>query len=121
MSTKSIMQIPNEVIPILLIKRHKGSPHNNKLNLINIMPNLLELLNPIPGLNIGIIPGPDSPHTSRLIPRITLRTILKIRIRPTGTINTNIASSSNMRTPMRFAHHRHHSYTTGCSNRFGFQ
>ncbi len=120
MSTKSIMQIPNEVIPILLIKRHKGAAHNNKLNLINIMANLLELLDPIPGLNIGIIPSPDGPHTGRLIPRITLRTILKIGIRPTWTINTNIASSSNMRASVWFTHHRHHSYTTCCTYRFCF-
>lgn len=120
MTTKSIMKIPNKVIPILLIKRHKSTTHNNKLNFINIMSNFFKLLNPIPSLNIWIIPSSNSSHTSRLITSITLCTILKIRIRSTRTINTNISSCSNMWTSMWFTHYSYYRYTTCCTYRFCF-
>ena len=72
------------------------------------MPQTLQLLYPPPRLLVRVIPRPNSPHTSRLIPRITLRAIIKIRIRAPRAIHTDIPRHRDMRAPMRFAHYRHH-------------
>ncbi|PIN10511.1 hypothetical protein CDL12_16899 [Handroanthus impetiginosus] len=61
---------------------------------------------------------PNSSHASRLVSRITLCTVLKIRIRSPRTVYTNITRRGNMRAAMRFRYNSDYSNPGSRSNRF---
>ncbi len=117
MSTESIMKIFNKIITIFLIQRHKCSSHNDKLYLIDIMPDFPKLLDSISCLNIWIIACSYSSHWCGLITCIRLRWILKVRIWASRTINTNISCGGDMRATMRLAHNSNNGNSTRSSNR----
>ena len=71
------------------------------------------------GKNRKSLPGSNCSHASWLISSIRLRTILKIRVRSTGAIYTNIPRSRNMWAPMWLRHNRHNCDSGGGSDRFG--
>lgn len=119
MSTKRIMQISNKEVPIFFIQRHKGSTHYDELNLINVMSNLLQLLDPISGLDIRVVSGSNSSHWGRFIPCIGLSGILKIWVRASRTIDAYITSRGYVRTSVRFTHYSNYSDSTCCTNGFG--
>uniref|UniRef100_A0A7C9AEC1 Uncharacterized protein n=1 Tax=Opuntia streptacantha TaxID=393608 RepID=A0A7C9AEC1_OPUST len=79
----------------------------------------LKLVNPASCLDIRVISGSNSPHTGGFVPSIRLRTILKIRIRPTRTVDTDIPSCSNVRAPVRLRHDSNDGNPRSCSNRLG--
>lgn len=62
MPTQRIMQIPNKVIPVLFVKRHKRTSHQNELYFINIMADFLQLLDAITGLDVGVVTGTNCAH-----------------------------------------------------------
>jgi len=119
--TECIMQVPDKIVPVLLIKRHECPPHHNKLNLINIMPNFFKLLNPVPCLNVGVVSGSDGSHWGRLVSSVGLSGVLKVTIRSTWTVNTDVSSGSNMRASMRLAHYCNYCNTWGGSYGFGLE
>ncbi len=120
MSTKCIVKIPNKIITILFIKRHKCSTHHNELDFINIMTNFFQLLYSISSLNIWIISGSNSTHWSWLISSIWLSWVLKVTIWSTWTIDTNISCCSNMWTSMRLTHYSYNCDSWSSSNRLSF-
>lgn len=72
------MQIANEIIAITFVKRHERPAHYDELHLINIMPDLAQLLHAITSLDIGIVPCSYRTHRGWLIASVRLCRILKI-------------------------------------------
>jgi hypothetical protein len=115
------MKVSDEVVSVLLVQGHEGTTHHNEFNLICVVAQSLQLLYPILGLKVGVVPSTDGPHASRLITCIGLSRVLKVRVRTTRTINADIPGHCDMRAPMRLAHHSHHSYATRCTHRLPLQ
>jgi hypothetical protein len=67
MTAESVMEISDEIVTILFIKRHESSSHDDEFYFVNIMSNFLELLYSVSGLNIWVVSGSDGSHGSRLI------------------------------------------------------
>ena len=118
--TERIMQISNKEVPIFLIQRHESSTHNYKFNLINVMSNLLQLLDSISSLDIGVVSGSNSSHWCRFVSCIGLSRIFKIWVRASRAIDAYITCSGYMRASMRFAHYSNYGNSTGCTNGLSF-
>lgn len=91
--------------------RTRSLPH-----LVNAVAQSPQLVNPGSSLDIGIVPGPNCSHGCRLISSVGLSRVLKVRVRPSWTIDTNIACCCNVWTAMRFAHDSNDSDAGGCSD-----
>ena len=111
------MQVPDEVVPVLLGQGHEGAPHHDELHLVHRVPQLPELVDPVPGLQEGVIPSPDSPHAGRFIPCVGLGGVLEVRVRSSRAVYADITSKVYMGTSVGLTHHSYHCYTTGCANR----
>jgi hypothetical protein len=121
MTTKCIMQIPNKVIPVLLVQGHEGSPHDNKFHLVDIMSDFSQLFHSIPCLEVWVVSGSDCTHWSGFITGVGLGWVLEIGVRATWTVDTNISSSCDMGTSVWFTHDGNNSNSTCSSNWFSFQ
>lgn len=104
-SRKGIMKISDEVVPILLIERHECATHDNKLNLIGIVTESLQLFDSVLGLQVRIVSGSDCAHGCWLVSSVTLRGVLKVGVRTTRTVYADITSGANMRASVRLTHH----------------
>ena len=62
MSAECIMEISDEVVSVLLVEGHKSSSHYDEFYLIHVVTDFLQLLDPIPRLNVGVVPCPDGSH-----------------------------------------------------------
>lgn len=62
MTTQCIMQIPDEIVAVVLIERHEGSAHDDELYLVHVVSYLLQLLHSVSGLDVGVITRSDGPH-----------------------------------------------------------
>lgn len=115
------MQVSDEIISVVLIQGHECSSHDNEFNFVNIVAYFLQLLNSISSLNIWVISSSNSSHGSGFISCIGLGWILKVRIRTTWTIYTNVSSCCYVWASMGLTHDRHYCNTACCSNRFSLQ
>ncbi len=57
------------------------------------------------GLQVGVVPGPDGSHGSRLVARVGLGRVLKVRVRPAWAVHADVASHVDVRAAVGFAHH----------------
>ena len=121
MSTQGIMEISDKVISVFLIKWHECSTHHNEFDFINIVTDFLQLFNSISGLNVRIVSGTNGSHGSWFITCIRLSWVLKVTVRSTRTVNTNVACCCDMRTSVGFAHNCDDGDSWGCSDRLSFQ
>ena len=72
MSAECIMEISNKVVSVLLVEGHESSSHYDEFYLIHIMTNFLQLLDPIPSLDVGIVSCPDGPHRGGFVAGVGL-------------------------------------------------
>ena len=121
MATEGIMKVSDEVVSVLLVQGHEGATHYNEFNLICVVAQSLQLLNPILCLKVWVVPSTDGPHACRLITCIGLSRVLEVRVGTTRTIHADITGHSDMRAPMRLAHHSHHGNSTSGSHRLSLQ
>jgi hypothetical protein len=80
-----------------------------------------KLFNSISGLQVWVVASSDCSHWGRLIPCVWLSRVLKVRVRATRTVDADIASGSNVRTTMWFAHDSNNSNSTGSSDWLCFE
>jgi hypothetical protein len=59
-------------LPVVLWQGHERATHDDKLDLVDTVAELLELINTMLGLEIWIVPGTDGPHGGRLVSRVRL-------------------------------------------------
>lgn len=116
--TQCIMEVPDEIVPVLLIEGHEGTPHDDEFNLIRIMPQALQLFDTVLRLQIGIISCANRAHRSRLISGVRLRRVFEIGIWPTWTVDANVPGHGNMRATMGLAHDGY--YCNARSSSHGF-
>ena len=82
------MQVSNEIVPVLFVQAHERSSHNNKLDLVNAVAELLELLQTVLGLQVGIISSSNGSHRGRLVSGVRLGRVFKVRVWASWTVNT---------------------------------
>ena len=102
------MQISYEIVAIVLAERHERAAHDNKLDLVDAMSELFELLETMLGLQVGVVAGAYGTHRRRLVARVRLRLVLEVRVGPARTVHAYVARHGDVRTSMRLAHHCHH-------------
>ena len=85
------------------------------------MPDLFQLFNSVSCLNVRVVSSSNSSHGGGFISGIRLSGVLKIRVRTTRAVDADVTSGGNVRAPVRFAHNRNNSYSTGSTDRFGFE
>ena len=66
------------------------------------------LIAPVLGLQIRIVPRPNGPHGGGLVAGVGLRRVLKVGVGPPGTVDADVAGHADVRAAVRLAHHRHH-------------
>lgn len=113
------MKIPNKVIPVIIWQGHESPTHDDKLHLVHTVSELLQLLHPLPRLQVGVIPRPDGPHRSWLVASVGLGRVLEIRVRPSWAVDADVAGHVDVRASVWFAHYRHDSNLPGkrkCNN-----
>lgn len=107
-AAQRIMQVAHEVIAVLLVERHVRSTHDDKLDFVTVVAQAFQLLNAVPGLDEGIVARSDGPHGCWLVSSVTLCRVLEVRIWASGTVDADVACSSDVRTSMGFGHHCNH-------------
>lgn len=130
---QGVVEISDEIIPVVFRKTHKGSSHDNELNFINRVAELLKLrkgnkirrkmtnlIDSIADLHVGIVSSSNRSHGSRFFTGVRLRRIIEFRIWTSWTISNraenvkrimnlhaNISRHGYVRTSVGFAHHSH--------------
>lgn len=74
------------------------------LNLLNVVPQTLQLLHPTLALLVWIVPRPDRAHARRLVTRVALRGVLKVRVGPSGAVDADVTGHGYVWAPVGFAH-----------------
>ena len=49
------MQVPHEKVPVLLVQRHEGPPHDDELDFVDVVAKSFELLDAVFGLDVGVV------------------------------------------------------------------
>jgi hypothetical protein len=80
------------------------------------MAQLLQLLDPIPGLYKGVIAGPDRPHGGRLVPGIGLRAVLEVAVGAAWAVDAYVACGRNVGASVWLAHYGHDGDAGSCSH-----
>lgn len=78
MSTEGIVKVSDKVVPIFVIEGHEGTTHYDELNLVHVVPYLLQLLHSVPSLDVRVVASTYRPHRSGLIASVRLRGVLKV-------------------------------------------
>lgn len=71
-ATESIMKVSDEVVSILVIKGHESPSHHYKLHFVNVMPDLSQLFNSVPSLDVRVVASTNRTHRSRLVSSVRL-------------------------------------------------
>ena len=109
--------ITNEKVAIFLGQAHERAAHDDELDLVDAVAELLELLEAMLGLQVGIVARSYGAHRRRLVASVRLRRVLEVAVRTARAVDANVARHCDVRTPMRLAHDCHHgylSYTLRC-------
>ena len=62
----------------------------------------------MPGLQVGVIAGPDGAHAGRLVARVGLGRVLEVRVRSARAVDADVPRHTDVRTAVRFTHYCHH-------------
>ena len=57
MAAERVVQVPYEVVPVVLGQRHEGAAHHDELHLVHAVPQLLQLVNTVLRLEVRVVPG----------------------------------------------------------------
>lgn len=102
------MQISDEIVTVVFWQRHERSTHDDELHLVHAVPELLQLIDSMFGLQIRIISSSDGSHRCGLITGVRLRRILEIRVRPSRAIDADVPRHIDVGASMGLAHDGDH-------------
>ena len=85
------------------------------------MAQLTQLVHPGASLHVGIISRPNGSHRGGLVAGVRLGAVLKVRVRPAGTVDADVAGVVDVRTSVGLAHDGHHGNSRGGANGLGTQ
>ena len=54
MPGQRVMEVSDEIVPVVLAQRHEGPAHHDELHLVNAVAELLQLVNAVFGLHVGV-------------------------------------------------------------------
>ena len=100
------MQIANEIIAVLLAQAHEGAAHDNELDLVDGVAELPELLEAVPGLQVGVVAGADGAHRRGLVARVGLRGVLEVAVGAARAVHADVARHVDVGAAVRLAHER---------------
>mmetsp|Transcript_50033 Transcript_50033/g.160117 ORF Transcript_50033/g.160117 Transcript_50033/m.160117 type:complete len:209 (-) Transcript_50033:55-681(-) len=105
---RTVVEVADEVVAVVRRERHESPAHKDELHLVHRVPQLAQLVNPLPRLHVGAVPRPDRAHARRLVPCVGLRAVLEIRVRPARAVDADVACGCNVRAAVGLGHYRHH-------------
>ena len=79
-----------------------------RADLVNRMTKLAQLVDPRPGLDVGMVAGTNGPHAGGLIPCVALSGVLKVRVWPAWAVHADVARGGDMRTAVGLGHDSYH-------------
>ena len=81
---------------------------SQKADLVNAVAKLPQLVHSRPGLDIGMVAGPDGPHAGGLVPCVALGGVLKVRVWAARAVDADVAGGGDVGTPVGLGHDCHH-------------
>ena len=116
-----VVQVADEVVSVVGREGHEGPAHDHELDFVDVVAELLQLLHPVLGLDVGVVPGADGPHRGRLVARVGLGGVLEVAVRPAGAVDANVACGRDVRAAVRLRHHSHDGHPGGRPDRLGLE
>ena len=56
------MQVAHKVVTVLGVQGHERAAHDDEFDLVYAVAQALELVHPVPGLQVRVVPRSDRPH-----------------------------------------------------------
>jgi len=88
-------------------------------HLVHVVAQLLQLIHSVLGLQVRVVSGSYGSHRSWLVTRVRLGGVLEVRVRPSRTVDANVASHVNVRTAVGLAHDGHNGDPASRAHRLG--
>lgn len=94
-SAQRVVQVPDEVVAVLLVQTHERAAHHDELDLIAVVAQSLELVDSASRLQVRVVARANCTHARRLVPSVRLRRVLKVGIWSSGAVHANVPLGYN--------------------------